>query len=287
MTGARARPRRDRRSHDIGLQSCNATPRARSASRSIVGGGQGRTPYRRRQDPRVPARSATCCPICEAILRVYNRTAAATTSTRRASRSWSHEIGAGRISPSRSRPNWATLEGRRAARCRQPRSPASRAYFAPPAFEPAAPSATERSKRAGPTPAFARWSTATSPPHKMPGYAIVTMSLKRSAGRRATPRAEQMDAVADLAERYSLGELRVTHEQNLVLPHVARDDLPAVYDGAGRARPRHAQHRPDHRHHRLPGPRLLRARQRPLDPDRPAASRSVSPIRSGSARSAS
>src|SRR5208282_3518125 len=62
--------------------------------------------------------------------------------------------------------------------------------------------------------------------HKVPGYAIVTLSLKPEGGTPGDATAEQMDAIAALADRYSFGEIRVGHEQNLVLPHVAQRDLP-------------------------------------------------------------
>src|SRR5262249_54039298 len=66
--------------------------------------------------------------------------------------------------------------------------------------------------------------------HKLPGYAIVTLSLKpEGGGPPGDAKAEQMDAIADLAERYSFGEIRVGHEQNLALPHVAQRDLPALW----------------------------------------------------------
>ena len=65
--------------------------------------------------------------------------------------------------------------------------------------------------------------------HKMPGYAIVTLSLKPEGGTPGDATAVQMDAIADLADRYSFGEIRVGHEQNLVLPHVAQRDLPALW----------------------------------------------------------
>ena len=65
--------------------------------------------------------------------------------------------------------------------------------------------------------------------HKQPGYAIVTISLKPIGGIPGDASADQMDAIADLAERHSLDEIRVTHEQNLVLPHVRLDDLSEVY----------------------------------------------------------
>ncbi|MGD0418066.1 MAG: nitrite/sulfite reductase [Xanthobacteraceae bacterium] len=61
--------------------------------------------------------------------------------------------------------------------------------------------------------------------HKVPGYSIVTLSLKPEGGTPGDATADQMDAVADLADRYSFGEIRVGHEQNLCLPHVAQRDL--------------------------------------------------------------
>jgi sulfite reductase (NADPH) hemoprotein beta-component len=76
--------------------------------------------------------------------------------------------------------------------------------------------------------------------HKVPGYAIVTLSLKPEGGTPGDATAVQMDAIADLADRYSFGEIRVGHEQNLVLPHVAQRDLPALWrelDAIGVATP--------------------------------------------------
>ena len=65
--------------------------------------------------------------------------------------------------------------------------------------------------------------------HKAPGYAIVTLSLKPEGGTPGDATAEQMDAIAGLADRYSFSEIRVGHEQNLVLPHVAQRDLPELW----------------------------------------------------------
>ena len=74
---------------------------------------------------------------------------------------------------------------------------------------------------------FRRWLKANVASHKQPGYAIVTLSLKPEGGVPGDMTADQMDAVAELADRLSFGEIRVTHTQNLVLPHVRRADLPA------------------------------------------------------------
>src|SRR5213075_851141 len=76
---------------------------------------------------------------------------------------------------------------------------------------------------------FATWFNNSVSNHKVPGYAIVTLSLKPEGGPPGDATAEQMDAIADLAEKYSFGEIRVGHEQNLALPHVARRDLPALW----------------------------------------------------------
>jgi sulfite reductase (NADPH) hemoprotein beta-component len=65
--------------------------------------------------------------------------------------------------------------------------------------------------------------------HKVPGYAIVTLSLKPEGGTPGDATAEQMDKIAELADRYSFGEIRVGHEQNLALPHVEQRDLAALW----------------------------------------------------------
>jgi sulfite reductase (NADPH) hemoprotein beta-component len=87
---------------------------------------------------------------------------------------------------------------------------------------------------------FDAWMGNSVANHKLPGYAIVTLSLKPEGGTPGDATAAQMDAIADLADRYSFGEIRVGHEQNLVLPHVAQRDLPALWrelDAIGVATP--------------------------------------------------
>ena len=79
-------------------------------------------------------------------------------------------------------------------------------------------------------PAFGRFVARNVFPHKVPGHGVLTISLKPIGGIPGDASAQQMDHMADLAERYSADELRVSHEQNIVLPHVALDDLPAIYD---------------------------------------------------------
>ncbi len=76
---------------------------------------------------------------------------------------------------------------------------------------------------------FATWLDNCVNNHKVPGYAIVTLSLKPVGKPPGDCTADQMDAIADIADRYSFGEIRVGHEQNLALPHVAQRDLPEVF----------------------------------------------------------
>jgi sulfite reductase (NADPH) hemoprotein beta-component len=105
-----------------------------------------------------------------------------------------------------------------------------RDYFAPPplAARPAVSAAVESRKATDSD--FRRFTQQNVATHKKPGYGIVTISLKPIGGIPGDASAEWMDVVADLAELYSHDEIRVAHEQNLVLPHVALDDLPDLYD---------------------------------------------------------
>ena len=119
---------------------------------------------------------------------------------------------------------------------------------------------------------------------RSPGHAIVTVSLKEPGRTPGDCTAEQMELVADLADRYGSGEIRVTHEQNLVLPHVRRVDLPALWQRLAAAGLGDRQCRARQRHHRLPRHGLLQPGHGALDPDRAAARPRISPR--ASARSA-
>jgi sulfite reductase (NADPH) hemoprotein beta-component len=83
---------------------------------------------------------------------------------------------------------------------------------------------------------FSRWLERNVHPHKVPGYAAVTLSLKRPGTAPGDATAAQMLTVADLADEYSFGELRVSHEQNLVLADVRQTDLYALWQKARAAR---------------------------------------------------
>ena len=102
-------------------------------------------------------------------------------------------------------------------------------YFAPPDLAPRpAESVVLQRARAG-NAALDAWVAQNIAPHRTTGHAIVTISLKPIGGTPGDATADQLDLIADLAERYSHDEVRVSHEQNLILPHVALDDLPALH----------------------------------------------------------
>ncbi|MEC8667973.1 MAG: nitrite/sulfite reductase [Pseudomonadota bacterium] len=100
-------------------------------------------------------------------------------------------------------------------------------HFAAPAFRNAPTDAYDAARDANP--AFRAWSDTNLAEHKANGYAIVTVSLKKHGDTPGDATAEQMRVLADLGEKYSHDELRISHEQNAILPHVHKSDLPAVY----------------------------------------------------------
>ena len=110
------------------------------------------------------------------------------------------------------------------------------AHFAPPAYAaPGADDEAELARALAAEPELARWIRHNVAPHRTPGHAIVTVSLKPPGRPPGDASAAQMELLAELAERYSHGEIRVTYEQNLVLPHVRRRELPALWRRLGEA----------------------------------------------------
>ncbi|MDR6102283.1 sulfite reductase (NADPH) hemoprotein beta-component [Agrobacterium larrymoorei] len=111
-------------------------------------------------------------------------------------------------------------------------------YFAPPQLKdrPESWESLARWKKADAD--FARWVDQNVQPHKHPDYGMVTISLKPIGGIPGDASDEQMDVVADIAAEYAFDEIRISHEQNIILPHVALADLEPVYralQGAGLA----------------------------------------------------
>ncbi|MEM6387429.1 MAG: nitrite/sulfite reductase [Pseudomonadota bacterium] len=99
--------------------------------------------------------------------------------------------------------------------------------FAPPVFKSAAVDKFAAHRDANP--AFRAWSDTNLSAHRDPDHAIVTVSIKKHGATPGDATSDQMRALADLAERLGYDELRISHEQNVILPHVHKSDLPEVY----------------------------------------------------------
>ncbi|WP_317054967.1 nitrite/sulfite reductase [Roseovarius rhodophyticola] len=102
-----------------------------------------------------------------------------------------------------------------------------KAAFAPPAFREESTAIFETTYKTDPI--FRSWADVNLADHRAPGYAIVQISLKAHGETPGDATAEQMRVMADLAERYGHDELRISHEQNVILPHVHKSDLPAIH----------------------------------------------------------
>ncbi len=103
------------------------------------------------------------------------------------------------------------------------------AYFADPSYKELPTVSEDFIAKKQANPEFAAWVNNNVAEHKIPGYAIVNISLKPIGGIPGDASADQMDAIADLMQRYSMDEIRVTHEQNLTLPYVEQGDLYALW----------------------------------------------------------
>lgn len=217
--------------HDIGLQVVRDS-RGAVGFAVYVGGGQGRTPMIAKK-VREFLPEADLLAYCTAILRVYNLEGRRDNKYKARIKILVHEMGEADLTAAIER-EFQSLRGRDLA---LPASDVAKieAYFAPPDFAalPArSPIPDQAFARDDDLARFVRRNVAA---HRAPGYGIVTVSLKPIGEPPGDATAAQMDAIADLAERFSFGEIRVSHEQNLVLPHVRLDDLPALHQGLKRA----------------------------------------------------
>ncbi len=102
------------------------------------------------------------------------------------------------------------------------------AHFAAPAYKAAGTDAFDAYKAANP--AFRSWADTNLAAHKNPDYAIVSISLKAHGATPGDASADQMRVMAELAEKYGHDELRISHEQNVILPYVHKSDLPEIYN---------------------------------------------------------
>ena len=205
--------------HDIGIQLVERDGKLGAAF--YVGGGMGRTPM-------VAPLIKDFVPIedylsyTEACLRVYNRYGRRDNIYKARIKILIHELGAAEYA----RQVEEEFAHVKTLGIDPPAAELERisAFFAPPAYDAGAPDSVDRSD-----PDFAVWLDQNVKAHKQPGYAIVNISLKPVGGIPGDASSAQIDVMADLAERYSFDELRVTHAQNIVLPHVAKRDLYAMW----------------------------------------------------------
>ncbi|ESY42401.1 sulfite reductase [Mesorhizobium sp. LNJC384A00] len=225
VTGAE-RDRAAIQTHDIGLHlKKNAAGELGFAV--YVGGGQGRTPMVARKI-RDFLPEADLLSYCTAILRVYNLYGRRDNKYKARIKILVHETGVGEITR-QVEAEWQELKD---AELKLPEADirAIDAYFAPPALT-ARPEGDAAIKLARlHSKSFSDWLDQNVVTHRHPDYAAVTISLKGIGEVPGDATDSQMEAVADIAEKYAFDELRVSHEQNLILPHVARADLKAVYD---------------------------------------------------------
>ncbi len=216
---ASAKDRAAMRLHDIGIEIVDRD--GELGARIFVGGGMGRTPMIAPEvNGFVPL--ADLLSYLEACLRVYNRHGRRDNIYKARIK-----ILVGDLGPEEyARQVAEEFAAVKALGIDPPRAEFDRiaACFADPAFEPDAPTEIDRSD-----PDFAVWVDQNVVAHKAPGYQIVNISLKPIGGIPGDASADQIDVMADLAERYSFDELRVTHAQNIVLPHVRTADLHAVW----------------------------------------------------------
>ena len=206
--------------HDMAVEIVR-NAQGRIGYKVIAGGGMGRTPYIAQVMSEFVEREDILA-FLEAVLRVYNQDSRRDNLHKQRIKILVNAIG---VEEMRRRIAIEFDEIKRTGSLQLPQAELDRitAYFAPPKFE-TLPDAMPSGDRN-----FENWKKTNVHAHRAPGYAIATISLKAIGQVPGDASADQMDAVADIMDRYSLGEVRVSHEQNLVLPHVRQKDLPAIF----------------------------------------------------------
>jgi len=216
--------------HDIGLHLKQQDGEA--GFTVIVGGGLGRTPVRG-QIVREFLPWQHILTYCEAILRVYNRFGRRDNAYKARIKILVQSLGVEEFAR-QVEAEWAHLvDG--PATLTQAELDRVAACFNAPDYDtlPDHDLAFEQHRHA--EKAFARWVDRNTHPHKVTGYAAVTLSLKRHGVPPGDISAQQMDLVANLADRYSFGELRISHEQNIILADVRKADLYSLWQAAREA----------------------------------------------------
>ena len=211
------------KAHDIGLRVLK-NAQGETGFEVIVGGGLGRTPM-----IGLTVRDflpvADLLPYVEAILSVYNTLGRRDNKYKARIKITLHETGKEEITRliearfAELRPLFGGADQNLLAEIK--------AAFAPPAFRNAPVDAYDAFYKADPV--FRAWADTNLAQHRNDQYAIVTISLKKHGETPGDATADQMRLMADLAEQYGHSELRISHEQNVILPHVHKGDLPAIH----------------------------------------------------------
>lgn len=210
--------------HDIGLKLVR-NDAGETGFEVLVGGGLGRSPFIGRTIKSFVA-GRDILSYIEAILRVYNQYGRRDNIYKARIKILVHELGIEKFAAEVEQAWREIADGPLTLDDEMIEDIRSRFIY--PAYQKL-PAEPDELRAAAGDPRFEAWRSNSVAPHRQDGYAIVTLSLKPAGGPPGDATAEQMDAVADLADKYSFGEIRVGHEQNLVLPHVAKRDLPALW----------------------------------------------------------
>jgi len=211
--------------HDIGIEIVK-NEAGETGYRVFVGGGMGRTPYVALKIREFVSKEDILAYL-EAILRVYNEYGRRDNIHKARIKILAHHLG---IDEMRRQVDIEFAEIEKSGSLQLPAAEMARiaAYFADPDFE-TLPGQSPEFDAALKDRDFANWAKTNLTPHKKPGYAIATISLKNIGATPGDISADELDAVADLMDEFGYEEIRVTHEQNLVLPHVRKKDLPKLF----------------------------------------------------------
>src|SRR5437868_2720686 len=213
------------RIHDVGLRM-HRNGAGEVGFEVMVGGGLGRTPFIAKTIKPFLAKRDLLSYV-EAIMRAYNQYGRRDNIYKARIKILVHELGADKFARD-VEAEWLSIkDGELALDDAVVAEVASR--FRYPAYEELADNPPELAEARATNARFRVWLDNSVANHKVAGHAIVMLSLKPVGGPPGDATAAQMDATADLADRYSHGEIRVAHEQNLVLPHVAQRDFPALW----------------------------------------------------------
>jgi sulfite reductase (NADPH) hemoprotein beta-component len=234
--GTAERDRAALRIHDLALQ-LHRNADGEAGFEVMVGGGLGRTPFLAQTIKPFLAKRDVLSYV-EAVLRTYNQFGRRDNIYKARIKILVHELGPDSFAKEVDAEWQSIKDGTLALDDAAVAAIADRFHY--PAYERLADDPPQLGEARRASRDFDLWLGNSVSNHKAPGYAIVTLSLKPEGGTPGDATAAQMDAVADLADRYSFGEIRVGHEQNLVLPHVAQRDLFALWqalDAIGVATP--------------------------------------------------